>query len=103
MYNFCCRGGQFMRTGEKIRLPDDVTMGYIIEHLLKKPLTVVNQFHSHLEPMKFIRRELLKDQISFSYSSNNIIKLEGFDILRDPTRFLSLHCLLFPYFDFCPR
>lgn len=96
-------GGQFMRTGEKIRLPDDVTMGYIIEHLLKKPLTVVNQFHSHLEPMKFIRRELLKDQISFSYSSNNIIKLEGFDILRDPTRFLSLHCLLFPYFDFCPR
>ncbi|KRT86930.1 hypothetical protein AMK59_2505, partial [Oryctes borbonicus] len=56
-------GGKFISTGEKIRLPDDVTMGYIIEHLLKKPLTVVDQFHSHLEPMKFIRREILEDQV----------------------------------------
>jgi hypothetical protein len=56
-------GGKFIGTGEKIRLPDDVTMGYIIEHLLKKPLTVVDQFHSHLEPMKFIRREILEDQV----------------------------------------
>ena len=33
------------------------------EHLLKKPLTVVDQFHSHLEPMKFIRRDILGDQV----------------------------------------
>lgn len=100
-------GGKFISTGEKIRLPDDVTMGYIIEHLLKKPLTVVDQFHSHLEPMKFIRRELLKDQISFSYSLNkdewNVVKIEGFDAKYDSNRFLSLHCFLFPHFKFCPR
>ncbi|KAF2903061.1 hypothetical protein ILUMI_03117 [Ignelater luminosus] len=100
-------GGKFISTGEKIRLPDDVTMGYIIEHLLRKPLTVVDQFHSHLEPMKFIRRELLSDQISFSYSRNkdewNVVKIEGFDVKYDPNRFLSLHCFLFPYFKFCPR
>ncbi|XP_045473243.1 fringe glycosyltransferase [Harmonia axyridis] len=100
-------GGKFISTGEKIRLPDDVTMGYIIEHLLKKPLTVVDQFHSHLEPMKFIRRDILKDQISFSYSKNkeewNVVKIEGFDTKYDTNRFLSLHCFLFPETRFCPR
>ncbi|XP_044755226.1 fringe glycosyltransferase [Coccinella septempunctata] len=100
-------GGKFISTGEKIRLPDDVTMGYIIEHLLKKPLTVVDQFHSHLEPMKFIRRDMLKDQISFSYSKNkeewNVVKIEGFDAKYDTNRFLSLHCFLFPETRFCPR
>ncbi|KAK9889672.1 hypothetical protein WA026_007051 [Henosepilachna vigintioctopunctata] len=100
-------GGKFISTGEKIRLPDDVTMGYIIEHLLKKPLTVVDQFHSHLEPMKFIRRDMLKDQISFSYSRNkeewNVVKIEGFDVKYDANRFLSLHCFLFPQTLFCPR
>ncbi|XP_063929958.1 fringe glycosyltransferase [Zophobas morio] len=100
-------GGKFISTGEKIRLPDDVTMGYIIEHLLKKPLTVVDQFHSHLEPMKFIRREILEDQISFSYARNkdewNVVKIEGFDTKYDTNRFLSLHCFLFPHFNFCPR
>ncbi|KAL3267777.1 hypothetical protein HHI36_006906 [Cryptolaemus montrouzieri] len=82
-------------------------MGYIIEHLLKKPLTVVEQFHSHLEPMKFIRRDMLKDQISFSYSKNrvewNVVKIEGFDTKYDTNRFLSLHCYLFPETRFCPR
>ncbi|GJQ75756.1 fng [Trypoxylus dichotomus] len=100
-------GGKFISTGEKIRLPDDVTMGYIIEHLLKKPLTVIDLFHSHLEPMKFIKREILEDQISFSYSNNkeewNVVKIDGFDVKYDQNRFLSLHCYLFPNFSFCPR
>ncbi|KAF6203686.1 hypothetical protein GE061_002019 [Apolygus lucorum] len=101
-------GGRFMGIGEKIRLPDDVTMGYIIEHLLKKPLTVIDQFHSHLEPMKFIRPETFHDQITFSYSryskdEMNVVRIDGFDTRIDPTRFLSLHCFLFPYFKFCPR
>ena len=39
-------------------------MSFFLEHLLKKPLTVVDQFHSHLEPMKFIRRDLIADQVS---------------------------------------
>ncbi|XP_014240426.1 fringe glycosyltransferase [Cimex lectularius] len=101
-------GGRFMGIGEKIRLPDDVTMGYIIEHLLKKPLTVVDQFHSHLEPMKFIAQDTFHDQITFSYSKYskdemNVVRIDGFDTRIDPTRFLSLHCYLFPYFQFCPR
>lgn len=39
-------------------------MGYIIEHLLKKQLTVVEQFHSHLEILKFLNKDTLHDQVS---------------------------------------
>lgn len=107
MMPFASRG-RFVRTCEKIRLPDDVTMGYIIEHLLSKPLTVIDLFHSHLEPMKFLRTDTLHDQISFSYHQLNnewinVLKIDGFDIKYDPSRFLSLHCFLFPYFSFCPK
>ncbi|KAE8739029.1 hypothetical protein FOCC_FOCC015474 [Frankliniella occidentalis] len=109
-------GGKFISIGEKIRLPDDVTMGYVIgivfsvvtKHLLRKPLTVIDQFHSHFEPMKFIRQETMHEQITFSYSRYskhevNVLKIDGFDSRLDPTRFLSLHCLLFSYLSFCPR
>ncbi|XP_069694973.1 fringe glycosyltransferase [Periplaneta americana] len=101
-------GGKFISIGEKIRLPDDVTMGYIIEHLLRKPLTVIDQFHSHLEPMKFLRQDTFHDQITFSYSryskdEMNVVKIDGFSKRIDPTRFLSIHCFLFSYFSNCPR
>ncbi|KAK7868832.1 hypothetical protein R5R35_003666 [Gryllus longicercus] len=100
--------GKFISIGEKIRLPDDVTMGFIIEHLLRKPLTVIDQFHSHLEPMKFLHQDTFHDQITFSYSryskdEMNVVKIDGFDKRIDPTRFLSLHCFLFPNSNFCSR
>ncbi|XP_023216864.1 fringe glycosyltransferase-like isoform X1 [Centruroides sculpturatus] len=99
--------GKFISVGERIRLPDDVSLGYVIEHLLKKRLTVVEQFHSHLEPMKFIKPEEYKDQITFSYSrlgqEMNVLPISGFDNRVDPTRFLSLHCYLFPEVKFCSR
>lgn len=62
---FAFRGGKFITVGDRIRLPDDVTMGYIIEHLLKKQLTVVEQFHSHLEPMKFLNKDTFDEQVCF--------------------------------------
>ncbi|XP_055845041.1 fringe glycosyltransferase [Episyrphus balteatus] len=101
-------GGKFISIGDKIRFPDDVTMGFIIEHLLKVPLTVVDNFHSHLEPMEFIRPDTFHDQVSFSYARMknewNVVKVDGFDLKTDPKRFYSLHCNLFPYFSFCrPR
>ncbi|XP_037069603.1 fringe glycosyltransferase-like, partial [Pollicipes pollicipes] len=100
-------GGRFMRVGDKIRLPDDVTMGYIIEHLVKTRLTVVDEFHSHLEQMKFIRPAELSQQISFSYSKYademNVVDVDILDQEQDPTRFYSLHCLLHPKASFCPR
>ncbi|XP_043252350.1 fringe glycosyltransferase [Colletes gigas] len=101
-------GGKFITVGDRIRLPDDVTMGYIIEYLLKKQLTVVEQFHSHLEPMKFLNKDTFADQVSFSYSKGsrdewNILKIDGFDMMDDPKRFRSIHCHLFPHVPNCPH
>uniref|UniRef100_A0A336KVH2 CSON000197 protein n=1 Tax=Culicoides sonorensis TaxID=179676 RepID=A0A336KVH2_CULSO len=101
--------GNFVKIGDKIRFPDDVTMGFIIESILKRPLTVVDAFHSHLEPMEFIRPETFQDQVSFSYAKMkndwNVVKIENgsFDTKQDPKRFFSLHCQLFPNFSFCPQ
>ncbi|XP_071451154.1 fringe glycosyltransferase [Hetaerina americana] len=101
-------GGKFISIGERIRLPDDVTMGYIIEHILGHHLTVVDEFHSHLEPMRFLPEESFPEQITFSYSrygkEQNVLKIEkGLPMKDDPTRLLSLHCILHPSAKYCPR
>ncbi|KAI5638531.1 fringe-like domain-containing protein [Phthorimaea operculella] len=96
-------GGKFISICERIRLPDDVTMGYVIEKILQQKLTIVPEFHSHLEQMKLIPSDIFREQISFSYSPNNTVDVPGFNASYDPTRFLSLHCFLFPHFEFCPR
>lgn len=82
--------GQFSSVGESIRLPDDVTMGYIVEVLLGRPLTVLTNFHSHLESLGYIEQKSFREQISFSYSKGgNILSLsEAFDHRLDPTRFV---------------
>lgn len=44
-------------------------------------------------------------QISYSYAFENnawnVIKINGFNERMDPTRFLSLHCHLFPHLNSC--
>lgn len=100
--------GRFVEIGDKIRFPDDVTMGFIIEYLLNIPLTVVDAFHSHLEPMEFIKPDTFQEQVSFSYARMrnewNVVKIDGgLSLETDPQRFNSLHCLLFPNFSYCNR
>jgi fringe protein len=91
--------------GEKMRLPDDVTMGYVIEQLTGVPMTRLEEFHSHLEPLHLVTN--LPAQISFSYSEGsserNLIEVEGGgrSLKEDPTRFLSIHCALFPETRWC--
>jgi hypothetical protein len=91
--------------GEKMRLPDDVTMGYVIEQLTGVPMTRLEEFHSHLEPLHLVTN--LPAQISFSYSEGsserNLIQVEdgGRPLTEDPTRFLSIHCALFPETRWC--
>uniref|UniRef100_A0AAY4DFK5 Fringe-like glycosyltransferase domain-containing protein n=1 Tax=Denticeps clupeoides TaxID=299321 RepID=A0AAY4DFK5_9TELE len=57
-------GGHFMNTAEKIRLPDDCTIGYIIESVLGVPLTRSNLFHSHLENLQQVSRTEIHKQVS---------------------------------------
>jgi len=105
-------GGQFKTIGNEIRLPDDVTLGFIVDYLLDVPVTVIHTFHSHLEPLKSIKFERLSQQISLSFSNNtgdmNVISLEGLtsdfkilDRVTDPTRLLSFHCYLYPSTKYC--
>ena len=90
-------GGRFESVCDRLRLPDDVTMGFVAERLVGAPLTVVEEFHSHLEPQKMLLKGDWEEQISFSYSENgseedrNVVEMpEGsaaFDEEQDPTRY----------------
>jgi fringe protein len=100
-------GGKFTKICDRIQLPDDVTVGYIAGHLLGQNLTVIPQFHSHFETMKFIDMKNPSSEITYSYARypeyENVLDIDGFTKEEDPTRFLSLHCKLFPHFSFCPN
>lgn len=99
-------GGKLMKAGEQIRLPDDCTVGYIIDFLLHKQLTVIKEFHSHLEGLGQIKVNDIKKQITFSYYQDsertNVVDIkQGFSVAEDPTRFFSIHCHLNPYLTRC--
>ncbi|XP_038675930.1 beta-1,3-N-acetylglucosaminyltransferase lunatic fringe [Scyliorhinus canicula] len=101
-------GGHFMNTAEKIRLPDDCTIGYIIEAILGVRLIRSNLFHSHLENLQQVMRTDISNQVTLSYGTfenkRNAINLKGgFSIEEDPSRFRSIHCLLYPDTPWCPR
>lgn len=97
--------GAFMTTAELIRLPDDCTVGYIVEALLGVSLTRCPLFHSHLENLALVSD--INKQVTLSYStvenSRNTVNVKGpFSIKEDPTRFRSVHCLLYPDTPWCP-
>lgn len=91
--------GRFQKLADDIRLPDDVTVGYLIEVLLGVQLTQVGQFHSHLEPLRLVGRPA--EAVTLSYSTyedteeRNVVEVE--DVRQDDeTRFYAVHCLLHP-------
>ncbi|XP_060593642.1 beta-1,3-N-acetylglucosaminyltransferase lunatic fringe-like [Ruditapes philippinarum] len=98
-------GGRMKRAGDRIRLPDDCTIGFIINSILRKDLTVIKLFHSHLEGLRRIGVPQIKDQITFSYAlkpgRENVVNIHGFDTQKDPTRFLSIHCHIHPLSQLC--
>ncbi|XP_078273820.1 beta-1,3-N-acetylglucosaminyltransferase lunatic fringe-like isoform X2 [Rhinoraja longicauda] len=101
-------GGHFMSTAEKIRLPDDCTIGYIVEAVLGVRLIRSNLFHSHLENLQQVMRADIPNQVTLSYGTfenkRNAINLKGgFSVEEDPSRFRSIHCLLYPDTPWCPR
>jgi len=89
-------------TGNRIGLPDDVTVGYLATVLLGVPLTEVNTFHSHLEALSRVdtSKSILEEQLTFSYGvyedgTENHVRLPVLDVTIDPTTMYSLHCALF--------
>ncbi|XP_048348169.1 beta-1,3-N-acetylglucosaminyltransferase radical fringe isoform X1 [Sphaerodactylus townsendi] len=99
--------GSFISTAERIRLPDDCTIGYIIEGLLEVKLQHSSLFHSHLENLQRLRGEVVLKQVTLSYggpeNKHNVVSVrEIFSVQQDPTRFKSVHCLLYPNTAWCP-
>ncbi|XP_068439937.1 beta-1,3-N-acetylglucosaminyltransferase radical fringe isoform X2 [Clinocottus analis] len=100
--------GNFISTAEKIRLPDDCTIGYIIEALLEVTLTHTHLFHSHLENLQKLPTDTVLEQVTLSFGGfenrRNVVSIVGgFSLADDPTRFKTVHCLLYPDTDWCPK
>ena len=57
-------GSHFMDTSALIRLPDDCTVGYIIECKLGGHLQSCPLFHSHLETLQLLEAAQLPEQVS---------------------------------------
>ncbi|XP_030196486.1 beta-1,3-N-acetylglucosaminyltransferase radical fringe [Gadus morhua] len=98
--------GNFISTAEKIRLPDDCTIGYIIEALLEVRLAHTYLFHSHLENLQKLPTDTVLDQVTLSYGGfenrRNVVAVGGpFSLAEDPSRFKTIHCLLYPDTDWC--
>ncbi|NXW69354.1 MFNG acetylglucosaminyltransferase, partial [Hirundo rustica] len=100
-------GRNFLSTSELIRLPDDCTVGYIIECKVGGQLIPSTLFHSHLENLQLIPTSQLMQQVTLSYgvfeNKLNVIELSGpFSPQEDPSsRFRSLHCHLYPDTSWC--
>ncbi|NXG23230.1 MFNG acetylglucosaminyltransferase, partial [Grallaria varia] len=99
-------GRNFLSTSELIRLPDDCTVGYIIECKVGGQLLPNALFHSHLENLQLIPTSQLVQQVTLSYgvfeNKLNVIELSGpFSPQEDPSRFRSLHCHLYPNTSWC--
>uniref|UniRef100_A0A3B4APN0 Fringe-like glycosyltransferase domain-containing protein n=1 Tax=Periophthalmus magnuspinnatus TaxID=409849 RepID=A0A3B4APN0_9GOBI len=89
-------GGAFMNTSDMIRLPDDCTVGFIVEGLLGVALTHSPLFHSHLENLSTITD--LPAQVLAATAKSCL--LCSSDIYK---QFRSVHCLLYPDTPWCPR
>ncbi|KAM5289132.1 beta-1,3-N-acetylglucosaminyltransferase manic fringe [Ctenodactylus gundi] len=101
-------GPRFVGMSTLIRLPDDCTVGYIVECKLGARLQPSPLFHSHLETLQLLGVAQLPEQVTLSYGvfegKLNVIKLQGpFSPADDPSRFRSLHCLLYPDTPWCPQ
>ncbi|XP_004571340.1 beta-1,3-N-acetylglucosaminyltransferase manic fringe [Maylandia zebra] len=100
-------GSQFMRTSAKIRLPDDCTVGFIVEKRLGISMVHCPLFHSHLENLLLISQRSIPQQVTLSYgifeNKMNSIEVKGsFSKEDDPSRFKTVHCILYPLTSWCP-
>ncbi|KAM9818630.1 beta-1,3-N-acetylglucosaminyltransferase manic fringe isoform 1-T1 [Syngnathus typhle] len=101
------RGPRFQETSAKISLPDDCTVGFIVEVRLGVSMVHCPLFHSHLENLMLLDRASIPRQVTLSYGplgdKMNSVELKGsFSKEEDPSRFKSLHCLLYPLTRWCP-
>ncbi|KAK0396890.1 hypothetical protein QR680_001899 [Steinernema hermaphroditum] len=92
---------RLLSLGKELRVPDDMTLGYLINRRLGVPLTSIDRFHSHFEDITSIGHHEIYNQVSLSAGSYdahrpNLVAVPiRFPIGKDKQRFRSLHCFLF--------
>uniref|UniRef100_H2Z801 Fringe-like glycosyltransferase domain-containing protein n=1 Tax=Ciona savignyi TaxID=51511 RepID=H2Z801_CIOSA len=102
-----CGREALVKTQLEARLPDDCALGFIITSLLKIKITLSDFFHSDYENLTAIHPNTFYKQVSLGWSNKNKIDLKKnskskvFNEEQDPSRFYSLHCMLYPSTDFC--
>ncbi|XP_029016289.1 beta-1,3-N-acetylglucosaminyltransferase manic fringe [Betta splendens] len=101
------RGARFQQTSASIRLPDDCTVGFIVEKRLGVSMVHCPLFHSHLENLLLVSQRSVSRQVTLSYgmfeNKMNSIQVKGsFSKEDDPSRFRSVHCILYPLTSWCP-
>lgn len=67
--------GSFMSTAERVRLPDDCTVGYIVEGLLGARLLPSSLFHSHLENLQRLPPDAVLRQVQPTGCSRTLAPL----------------------------
>ncbi|KAK9967664.1 hypothetical protein ABG768_002043 [Culter alburnus] len=100
-------GPRFEQTSALIMLPDDCTVGFIVERRLGISMVHSNMFHSHLENLLLLAPSDIPKQVTLSYgwfeNKMNSVELKGvFTRDEDPSRFRTVHCLLHPTTSWCP-
>ncbi|XP_040891888.1 beta-1,3-N-acetylglucosaminyltransferase manic fringe isoform X1 [Toxotes jaculatrix] len=100
-------GSRFEQTSATIRLPDDCTVGFIVEKRLGISMVHCPLFHSHLENLLLISQRSIPQQVTLSYgmfeNKMNSIEVKGsFSKEDDPSRFKTVHCMLYPFTSWCP-
>lgn len=83
------------------RIHNSFTISYVLWFYQPNPLptgrygkvglTVVPQFHSHYEELRFLPADSLREQLSLSYElqnrkGRNVLDVPGFNTVYDPTR-----------------
>lgn len=107
------RGPLFEGYCQKLQLPDDMLVGAIVEAVLGYKLINDQRFNSHLHPLRNIKHNDLQKQATVSFGEfhfkdspepvRNVVSVPNaaFDEVTDPTRFLSVHCHLYPRSPWC--
>ncbi|KAG7486227.1 beta-1,3-N-acetylglucosaminyltransferase manic fringe-like [Solea senegalensis] len=100
-------GSRFEQTSATIRLPDDCTVGFIVEKRLGISMVNCPLFHSHLENLLLVNHRSIPQQVTLSYgmfeNKMNSIEVKGrFSKEDDPSRFRTVHCMLYPLTSWCP-
>nr|XP_002120813.1 beta-1,3-N-acetylglucosaminyltransferase lunatic fringe [Ciona intestinalis] len=102
-----CGREKLVVTTRETHMNDDCALGFIITNRLKIYITITDLLHSTREKLKNLNPDTLHEQVSLGQALGNTVNLNKvksskiFNHDVDPTRFMTLHCFLFPTADIC--